>query len=90
MAYTPVEYFKYDPERDQNETFSITKALNENWDKTDAAFSELNTSKVEVEEGKGLSSNDYTDEDKQKVSEIENKIQEAVNASVLQALNASY
>lgn len=38
------------------------------WKKVNDNFTELYTNKVDAVEGKGLSTNDYTDEEKQKVS----------------------
>ena len=42
--------FKYDTETDQNEKFDIDKALNENWDKIDAALASNKLATVEVED----------------------------------------
>lgn len=38
--------FKYDPIQDANQTFNITKALNENWDKIDEALNNRNIGEI--------------------------------------------
>jgi hypothetical protein len=51
-----------DPIADRNDTFNIENMLNENWRKIDEKV-------VLKEEGKGLSTNDYSNEEKAKVAE---------------------
>lgn len=40
MAWKPFNFFKYNPETDENQTFNISKALNENWDHAKELFKE--------------------------------------------------
>lgn len=61
--------YKKDPETDRNDTFNIETMLNENWDKIDDEVAK----RVIKKEGKGLSTNDYTDSDKQEVDKIKDK-----------------
>lgn len=76
-----LKLFKWDTgsQTDLESRFDINKSLNENWDKTDEAIGQIKTditdlqeNKIDKEEGKGLSTNDYTDEEKEKLSELEN------------------
>ncbi|AMA72939.1 hypothetical protein P4S93_09780 [Aneurinibacillus thermoaerophilus] len=69
-----------DPVTDGNHTFNIETMLNENWRKIDEKV-------VLKEEGKGLSTNDYTDADKQKLANMqEGSInQDTADARYLQA-----
>ena len=64
--------FKWDlsSAEDKASAFDIDTALNDNWDKIDEAVEELDTKKVAKEEGKGLSTNDYTNAEKEKVAGI--------------------
>jgi hypothetical protein len=59
--------------------------LNENWDKVDEAVA----SKVDAEDGKGLSSNDYTDEEKEKLANIEEGATADQTASEIKSLYES-
>ena len=43
MAWKPFNFFKYNPETDENQTFNITKALNGNWDHTKELTEEVRT-----------------------------------------------
>ncbi len=43
MAWKPFNFFKYNTETDGNQTFNITKALNENWDHTKELTEEVRT-----------------------------------------------
>lgn len=67
--------FKWDSIVDAEEEFNIDKALNENWDKIDTKLktyiTNLQTNKVDKENGKNLSTNDYTNEEKEKLNNIE-------------------
>ena len=67
--------FKWDSIADAEEEFNIDKALNENWDKIDTKLktyiTNLQTNKVDKENGKNLSTNDYTNEEKEKLNNIE-------------------
>lgn len=71
--------FKWDIKADGEEEFNIEKALNENWDKIDSKMeqhiSELTTKKVDKIEGKQLSTNDYTNNEKNKLLNIEENAQ---------------
>jgi len=60
------------------ETFNVQTMLNDNWDKLNEADKE----NVKKETGKGLSSNDYTDEDKAKVNNISNNLQSEVDTHI--------
>lgn len=69
-----LELFKWntEDEKDLNLQFNLEKSINENFDKIDNAIGELNENKVEQEKGKGLSTNDFTDEDKARLDSLEN------------------
>lgn len=69
--------YKKDPVADGNDTFNIQTMLNENWDKIDTSVA----NKVDKVPGKGLSTNDYTDEDKQKVSSALQSSEVAANGA---------
>ena len=70
--------FKHDTsdDTDLNSNFDIDTALNENWDKVDAGVKKLNDEKVDKVQGKGLSTNDYSTTEKNKLNGI------AANAQV--------
>lgn len=72
--------FKWNTQDDEdlNSNFDIESAMNDNWDKIDEAFGNLNGDKVDKEEGKGLSTEDYTTEEKEKLEDIEEGAQENV------------
>lgn len=59
-------------ETDLEQEFDIDKAMTDNWDKLDEAIEDLDTNKVDKVDGKGLSTNDYTNEDKAKLDSLEN------------------
>lgn len=69
--------FKYDTddENDLNSEFNIDTALNNNWDKIDSKYNELDDGKVDKVEGKSLSSNDFTTTEKNKLANIDNNAQ---------------
>ena len=68
---TNLKLFKHDnPSANENQ-FDVESALNQNWDKIDTAYGNLNINKVDKVEGKGLSTNDFTDELKTKLEEID-------------------
>lgn len=71
--------FKWDIKTDSEEEFNIEKALNENWDKIDNKMEQhigrLNSEKVDKIEGKQLSTNDYTNVEKNKLLNIEESAQ---------------
>lgn len=69
-----LKLFKWDTtnETDLNSEFNVDKSMNDNWDKLDEAIEDLDTNKVDKVDGKGLSTNDYTNEDKAKLDSLEN------------------
>ena len=69
-----LKLFKWntEDENDLEQQFDIDKAMNDNWDKLDEAIKGLDTNKVDKVNGKGLSTNDYTNEDKAKLDSLEN------------------
>ncbi len=71
--------FKWDPVEDAEEEFNIEKSLNENWDKIDTKLktyiTTLQANKVDKEDGKNLSTNDYTNKEKEKLNNIESNAQ---------------
>lgn len=75
MAWTPFNFFKYDPDEIDfsKTTFNIKQALNNNWAHIQTLLDEIRTTvdkKVTAEEGKGLSTNDYTNTEKTKLSSL--------------------
>lgn len=75
-----LKLFKHEePLGTNNNKFDIDKALNQNWDKVDEYVEKVNTeitnlqnNKVDKEEGKGLSTNDFTNEEKEKLAGLNN------------------
>lgn len=69
-----LKLFKWntEDETDLDSEFDIDRAMNENWDKLDEAIEDLDTNKVDKVDGKGLSTNDFTNEDKEKLDGLEN------------------
>ena len=69
-----LKLFKWntEDESDLEQEFDIDQAMNENWDKIDKAIEDLDTNKVDKVDGKGLSTNDFTNEDKEKLDGLEN------------------
>ena len=69
-----LQLFKWDTsdENDLEQQFDIDKAMNDNWDKLDEAIEDLDTNKVDKVDGKGLSTNDFTNEDKAKLDGLNN------------------
>lgn len=59
-------------ETDLEQEFDIDTSMNDNWDKLDEAIEDLDTNKVDKVDGKGLSTNDFTNEDKEKLDSLEN------------------
>ncbi len=57
---------------DLEEEFDIDTSMNNNWDKLDEAIEDLDTNKVDKVDGKGLSTNDFTNEYKEKLEELNN------------------
>ena len=76
-----LKLFKHEePLGTNNNKFDIDKALNQNWDKVDEYVEKVNTeitnlqnNKVDKEEGKGLSTNDFTNDDKKSIHNHKNK-----------------
>ena len=68
---TNLNLFKHDNPSTNTNAFDIERALNENWDKVDTYAGNTNTTlsnKVDKVTGKGLSTNDYTNAEKQQVA----------------------
>lgn len=87
MAWTPFNFFKYDPDEIDfsKTTFNIKQALNNNWAHIQTLLDEIRTTvdkKVTGEEGKGLSTNDYTNTEKTKLSSLNAAIIVQNNISV--------
>ena len=59
-------------EADLEEEFDIDTSMNDNWDKIDTAIEDLDNNKVDKVEGKGLSTNDFTNEAKNKLDGLSN------------------
>lgn len=79
MAWTPFNFFKYDPDEIDfsKTTFNIKQALNNNWAHIQTLLEEIRTTvdkKVTAEEGKGLSTNDFSNTLKAKLSNINSAI----------------
>lgn len=79
-----LQLFKWDTsdENDLEQQFDIDKAMNDNWDKLDEAIKGLDTNKVDKEDGKGLSTNDFTNEDKEKLDSLENYDDTAIKQGI--------
>lgn len=69
---TNLKLFKHDNPSTNENQFDVESALNQNWDKIDTAYGNLNINKVDKVEGKGLSTNDFTDELKTKLEGLNN------------------
>ena len=69
-----LKLFKWntEDESDLEQEFDIDTSMNDNWDKLDEAIEDLDTNKVDKVDGKGLSTNDFTNEDKSKLDSLEN------------------
>lgn len=79
MAWTPFNFFKYDPDKIDfsKTTFNIKQALNNNWAHIQTLLEEIRTAvdkKVTAEEGKGLSTNDFSNTLKAKLSNVNSAI----------------
>ncbi len=72
LKTTFLKLFKWNTQDDEdlNSNFDIDAAMNDNWDMIDNAVSNLNGNKVDKVSGKGLSTNDYTTTEKNKLSGI--------------------
>lgn len=66
--------FKWDTNNseDLDSNFDVDKALNDNWGKIDKGVKDLNDKKVDKVAGKGLSTNDYTTAEKNKLAGLSN------------------
>lgn len=60
----------YNLEKQQGNEYVDIGSINNNFDIVDTELGKLNSEKVRAEDGKGLSSNDYTDEEKTKLAGI--------------------
>lgn len=67
-----LQLFKHDTtnDTDLNSNFDIDTALNDNWDKIDAAAKDLHDNKVDKDGTKVLSDNNYSNTDKNKLNGI--------------------
>ena len=79
MAWTPFNFFKYDPDEIDfsKTTFNIKQALNNNWAHIQTLLEEIRTTvdkKVTAEKGKGLSTNDFSNTLKAKLSNVNSAI----------------
>ncbi len=72
MAWTPFNFFRYDPEKDDfsKTAFNVKQALNNNWDHAQQLITELRSK---------TSTNDFSDEYKQKVENLPTNTTEALN-----------
>lgn len=72
LKTTFLKLFKWNTQDDEdlNSNFDIDAAMNDNWDMIDNAVSDLSGNKVDKVSGKGLSTNDYTTTEKNKLSGI--------------------
>ena len=62
----------YDNPSTNENPVDIENNWNGNWEKVDEAYGNLNKNKVEKEDGKGLSTNDFTNTDKEKLDGLKN------------------
>ena len=62
----------YDNPSTNENPVDIENNWNANWEKVDEAYGNLNKNKVEKEEGKGLSTNDFTNAYKDKLDKLNN------------------
>lgn len=69
---TNLGLFKHENPATNTNQFDIETSLNENWDKIDEFASNIDNSKVDKVVGKGLSTNDFTNEHKSKLEGLEN------------------
>ena len=78
MDWKNINFFGYDPEKDDfsKTTFNIKRALNDNWEHVKELIEELRI-KMPTE-----MSNDYTDEDKEKVSKLPEDTNAALNDKI--------
>ena len=87
MAWTPFNFFKYDPDEIDfsKTTFNIKQALNNNWAHIQTLVEEIRTAvekKVTAEDGKRLSTNDYTTAEKNKVANLPSDTNTALSNKV--------
>lgn len=69
---TNLKLFKHDNPPTNENQFDVEKSLNQNWEKVDTAYGNLNSNKVDKVEGKDLSTEDFTTELKSKLEDLEN------------------
>lgn len=79
MAWIPFNFFKYDPDKIDfsKTTFNIKQALNNNWAHIQTLLEEIRTAvekKVNAEAGKGLSTNDFSNTLKTKLTNVNSSV----------------
>jgi len=67
---------------DLDSSYDIDRANNDNWKKIDDKMKEINDGKVDKVDGKDLSTNDYTDEEKTKLEGLSNYDDTTVKNSI--------
>lgn len=67
---------------DLDSSYDIDRANNDNWKKIDDKMKEINDGKVDKVDGKGLSTNDYTNEEKTKLKGLSNYDDTTVKNSI--------
>lgn len=85
---TNLQLKKHDNPTTNTNEFDIENYLNNNWDKLDTAYGNLDNNKVDKVESKDLSSNDFTNEYKQKLDELENYDDTAIKEDIEDLQNA--
>lgn len=72
LKTTFLKLFKWNTQDDEdlNSNFDIDAAMNDNWDMIDNAVSDLSGNKVDKVDGKQLSTENYSTEEKNKLNEI--------------------
>lgn len=72
LRTTFLNLFKWNTSDDEdlNSNFDIDSAMNDNWDTIDNAISDLSGNKVDKVSGKGLSTEDYSTDEKNKLKNI--------------------
>ena len=76
--------FKWDTNNseDLDSNFDVDKALNDNWTKIDNGVKKVSDEKVDKVTGKGLSTNDYTTAEKNKLAGLSNYNDTAVKNDI--------
>jgi len=76
--------FKWDTNNseDLDSNFDVDKALNDNWTKIDNGIKKVSDEKVDKVTGKGLSTNDYTTAEKNKLAGLSNYNDTAVKKDI--------